>query len=154
MEPSHVNLAQSMSYIKYQVINDRTVNKLRNALSQCDWQTVLSCDDVDAAYNTSHDIVKTSNAFSKIFEKILQSRLIEFLNINSILNPNQYGFQNAHSTDLAIVEAVQTIIAARNCKKSVFAIFMGLSRAFDTVSSKECYPMGFVVLLWIFSKVI
>ena len=40
---------------------------------------------------------------SKIFEKCIHKRLIDFCSHFSIINPNQYGFQTGKSTELAVI---------------------------------------------------
>jgi hypothetical protein len=41
-------------------------------------------------------------SFSKIFEKLMHSRLLLFLKHNTILNTEQHSFWNAHSTTAAL----------------------------------------------------
>ena len=41
------------------------------------------------------------SVFSKLFEKILESRMLRFLNKNNILTPSQFGFRTNSSTELA-----------------------------------------------------
>ena len=38
---------------------------------------------------------------SKVFEKVVQEQLTEFLNVNKLLYNSQYGFRKAHSTETA-----------------------------------------------------
>ena len=78
--------------------------------------------------------ISVLNVFSKVIEQMIQSRLSEYLNTNNILNPKQFGFRSGHSTEHALIEAAHTINYALNTKKTILAIFMDLSRAFDTVS--------------------
>ena len=40
-------------------------------------------------------------ALSKLFEKAMYNRLINFLNLHNILYSKQFGFRNNHSTALA-----------------------------------------------------
>jgi hypothetical protein len=43
------------------------------------------------------------NFFSKVFEKVIYSRLLQFINDSNILYPNQFGFRKNFSTDHALV---------------------------------------------------
>ena len=38
---------------------------------------------------------------SKVFEKIVQEQLTEFLNVYKLLYNSQYGFRKTHSTETA-----------------------------------------------------
>ena len=48
--------------------------------------------------------------FSKILERIMYNRLYKYLIENNILYSKQFGFQNGHSTDHAVVQLVDQII--------------------------------------------
>lgn len=71
---------------------------------------------------------------SKILEKIINSRLLNYLNSQNIISENQYGFRTGRSTEDAVLEV--TGIIAKNIKNKLktLAIFLDLSKAFDTVS--------------------
>jgi len=43
-------------------------------------------------------------AINKVFEKLLYSRLYSYVETNELLSPNQYGFREGTSTELAINE--------------------------------------------------
>ena len=72
--------------------------------------------------------------FSKILEKLMNSRLIKFLGINDIIYKHQYGFQENKSTSLAILELQSQLI--NNIEKGLFSccIFLDFSKAFGTVN--------------------
>ena len=71
--------------------------------------------------------------FSKIFEKLIYSRLTTFFDNQGIINTNQYGFCKNHSTTHALHAAVTRISKAINSKQYSFGVFIDLSKAFDTV---------------------
>ena len=72
--------------------------------------------------------------FSKLFEKIVYKRLINYLDSNNILFKKQYGFRKNHSTSLALLDLVDKITSAIDEKKYTVGIFLDLSKAFDTVN--------------------
>ena len=43
-------------------------------------------------------------SFSKIFEKVVNNRLLSYLDANNILCRNQYGFRKKHSTYMALMD--------------------------------------------------
>ena len=50
-----------------------------------------------------------SKCFSKIPERVMYNRLYTFLHENNLLYKKQFGFQEGHSTDHAIMEIANQI---------------------------------------------
>lgn len=72
-------------------------------------------------------------AFSKIFEKILYSRILDFFNKHNVLQNNQYGFRKNLSTSMAIYRFLQEVWQAVDKKRHCAALFIDMTRAFDCV---------------------
>lgn len=72
--------------------------------------------------------------FTKIFEKVLKSRLVSFLNKNKLLSQKQYGFKENISTQDAIIDLINNVSSAMDKGTPCLCIFIDLSKAFDTVS--------------------
>jgi len=72
--------------------------------------------------------------FSKVIEKALYNRLIDHLDNNRLLNPQQFGFRRNFSTDNAIFSLTYEILKALNSKMIVRSIFFDLEKAFDTIN--------------------
>ena len=72
--------------------------------------------------------------FSKILEKLMYKRLIDYINKNGILTDRQYGFRSKSSTNHAIIELVDKITKAIEKNEFIVGIFLDLSKAFDTVN--------------------
>ena len=70
---------------------------------------------------------------SQVFERLLKVRLVEFLDRQKVVVPNQYGFRAGHSTDMAILDMVEKIRTAWASKKVALGVFIDLKKAFDTV---------------------
>jgi hypothetical protein len=70
---------------------------------------------------------------SKIFEKLIKSRLLTHLNEYSIINPKQYGFQKNIGTINAIDSLIDDVVSQIHNRKRVAGLFLDLSSAFDTV---------------------
>ena len=71
---------------------------------------------------------------SKIFERILYNQLYEYFNSNSLLAEQQYGFRTNHSTEYAAVRLVDTISKEMESGSTPTALYIDLSKAFDTLS--------------------
>lgn len=85
--------------------------------------------------NDYRPIALLSN-FSKIFEKVIYNRLLEFLTKYNLLNENQFGFQKKRSTTLAIYKILGKIWDSLNNKIPCVGLFLDMSRAFDCVKYK------------------
>ena len=70
---------------------------------------------------------------SKIFEKVVFNNVYDYLIENNLLFDGQYGFRKLHSTEFAALEFTDRIFKDIDDKKIPFAIFLDLSRAFDTI---------------------
>jgi exonuclease III len=97
--------------------------------------------------------------FSKILEKIVYKRTMDFINKHNILYNNQYGFRQKHSTFMALLETVDQISEALDNKETTVGVFVDLSKAFDTVDHtillrKLChYGIRGIVLDWFSSYI-
>ena len=68
---------------------------------------------------------------SKIFEKAILTQLRTHLMSHDIISIHQHGFVPSRSTETALLEIHQYIVAAWNQGKLVLAVFLDLSEAFD-----------------------
>ena len=62
----------------------------------------------------------------------MYNRLLNYLNNNSILSENQYGFRKKHSTSLALIDLYVKISLAIDQKEFAVGVFLDLSEDFDT----------------------
>ena len=77
-------------------------------------------------------------AFSKLLEKLVCNRLDNFLETHDLLYKHQYGFRQNHTTAHPIVQLLKDISNDndKNSKDVTLAVFLDLSKAFDTISHK------------------
>jgi hypothetical protein len=56
-------------------------------------------------------------AFSKVFERIIYDRLLQYIETNNILTDEQFGFRTFSSTDKASYKLIDGILNALNNKR-------------------------------------
>lgn len=71
---------------------------------------------------------------SKIIEKLINIRLLNFLESQNLLSCNQYGFREKRSTSDAIERLVSHISDKLDKKQKCLGVFLDMAKAFDTVS--------------------
>ena len=71
--------------------------------------------------------------WSKVFEKIMYSRLLNFLDYHKIIIGNQFGFRKLHSYYMALMLMMDQVTIALDNGEYVIGIFLDFSKAFDTV---------------------
>ena len=76
------------------------------------------------------------STLSKIFEKLMCTRLKNHLFFNNVLHDNQFGFRTNCSTSDAIAQFLDGCYDSLNCRKVTVSVFLDLSKAFDTLDHK------------------
>ena len=82
---------------------------------------------------TNYRPISILTIFSKIFEKVISSRLENYLEKNNILHENQFGFRRKMSTCTALLQLVDKISTSIDKRKTTIGVFIDLAKAFDTV---------------------
>lgn len=72
-------------------------------------------------------------AISKIIEKLLNSRLIKYLNQYQLLSDAQYGFRNGRSTEDAVTALSSYIVDQVDRGRKCLGVYLDIKKAFDTV---------------------
>ena len=71
-------------------------------------------------------------SLSKDFEKVINSRLIKFLDAHSIIFSYQFGFRKFHSTYMVIMTMMDKLTKHLDNGDFIFGVFLDFSKAFDT----------------------
>jgi hypothetical protein len=110
------------------------------SLNQGLFPSVLKISKIIPIYkkNSTHDPnnyrpIAITSSFSKIFEKIIYSRIINYLAKYNVISESQHGFLKGKSTTTAIFNLLQSIYQSIDDKSFVLGLFYDLSKAFDTV---------------------
>ena len=62
--------------------------------------------------------------FAKILEKLVNSRLLEFLEVNDVFYKHQYGFRKKYSTKLSLINLINDVI--RSMDKGKVTVHVGV----------------------------
>ena len=79
---------------------------------------------------------------SKVFEKVMYSRLLDFLEKFKILYSNQFGFRKGRSTHMALMILMDKITKSLENGEFVMGVFLDFSKAFDTVNHDILLQQG------------
>lgn len=74
------------------------------------------------------------SSFSKIFEKAMAARLMDYLTQHSLLSACQHGFRPGYSTERALHSLSQSIYHSIDNKLYQITLFCDFTKAFDTIS--------------------
>ena len=74
---------------------------------------------------------------AKIFEKILATPIIIYLNLNNILHCGQQGLRTGHSCETALHELLTAVNNNKDKRLITLLLFIDFRKAFDLVDSKK-----------------
>jgi len=80
--------------------------------------------------------ISVLNSFSKVFEKVILNRILQFLKKSNFFFEDQFGFKAGHSTSMALASAEEFITQSLDKNEIPLAIFIDLSKAFDSLDHK------------------
>lgn len=87
----------------------------------------------DKLQPTNYRPISLLSIFSKLLEKVVKTRVIEFLSKNNFFSKNQYGFQSGLNTGSAVIDFMSEVYIGINEGSVCAGIFVDVMKAFDTV---------------------
>ena len=109
----------------------------------------------DKALFSNYRPISVLPCFSKILERRIYNRIINYLNDFNVLCDNQYGFRKNRSPSLALIDLCDRISSAFDRREYAIGVFLDLSKAFDTVNHAilfdklEHYGIRGLALEWV-----
>ena len=95
---------------------------------------VYKGNPLDPSLPINYRPISILTAINKVFERIIHNQLSKYLEENNLLPQFQYGYRKQHNTSQAIIDLTDHITQECARKHITIAIFMDLSKAFDTVN--------------------
>jgi hypothetical protein len=87
----------------------------------------------DSAKYSNYRPVSILPLFSKLLERLMYNRILEFINKHDILYKYQFGFREKHSSNMALMILLDNILKAIDDGNIVIGLFLDFRKAFDTV---------------------
>ena len=101
---------------------------------------------LDPCQPTAYRPISLLPVVSRLLEKIVKAQLTSFLTDHSILPDSQFAYRKNHSTEDALVLAVNRWLKAKYERKLTGVIFVDMSKAFDcvkhTILAQELSDIG------------
>lgn len=73
------------------------------------------------------------SSLSKVLERAMFNKMLSFIDKFHILSDSQFGFRKNHSTELAILHALNFITHSLDSKLPVIGLMVDVSKAFDSI---------------------
>jgi hypothetical protein len=94
---------------------------------------LLKKDSLDKEVLSNYRPVSNLSFISKLTERIVLSRLNNYLASNSLLNTNQSGFTKHHSTETLLASLYSKLVSAIGRQQVSCLCLLDISAAFDTL---------------------
>src|ERR1043165_3893475 len=94
---------------------------------------LLKKANLDKETLSNYRPISNLSFLSKLTERIVLTRLNEYLSSNSLLNPHQSGFTKHHSTETLLASLYNKLVSAVSHQQVSCLCLLDISAAFDTI---------------------
>ena len=88
---------------------------------------------LDPSLPVNYRPISILTGVNKVFERLLHDQVSQYIELYNLLPNFQYGYRKRHNTSQAVLDFTDSITKALKQKQVSIAVFMDLSKAFDTV---------------------
>lgn len=128
---------KNFSYLGYEVLTRIYNECLTSGYFPSAWKVATTVavpkPGKDPHQKTSYRPIALLSLFSKVFERLINTRVTEFNNTNNIIPDNQFGFRKGLSTDHALMTLYDNIKSGFTQKLTTGVISFDIEKAFDRV---------------------
>ena len=116
------------------------------------WKNCLDCERTEEIHKRNHVTpiskggdqgepsnyrpVSLTSHLTKIFEKVVRKKIVEFFDNNNLFNPSQHGFRQGRSCLSQLLTHYDSILSKLEEGEDVDVIYLDFSKAFDKVDHK------------------
>ena len=90
--------------------------------------------------------ISTLHFVSKVFEKVVKTRVSSYVNKYDLISVNQFEFQKSKSTIDAVLRFTNSLYESYNNKSNTIAIYLDFQKAFDSIDHgillRKLYKLG------------
>ena len=80
--------------------------------------------------------VSLTSHLIKVFERVLCSKVVEYIEANNLINPNQHGFRSGHSCLTQLLNHVDDVMNDLSSDVNADVMYLDFSKAFDKVDHR------------------
>lgn len=88
----------------------------------------------DPSLFTNYHPISVLPVISKVYEQVIYSRLLNYINDNNISYQFQFGFRHGQNSALALLTLVDKISSAVSSGEFMLGLFLDFKKAFDTIN--------------------
>ena len=97
-------------------------------------------------------------ALASVLSKVLESILLDRIELYMVTTDNQYGFKHKRETDMCVLALIEIVTKYRSLNSSIFLCLLDASKAFDRVNHFKLFEKllvlrgvpGYLVRLLVF----
>ena len=124
----------------------------------CSVHPLLKKSNLDKENLSNYRPISHLSYLSKLTERLVKTRLTDYLSKNSLLNPFQSAYTKFHSTETTLLSVHDFIIRAMSQQQVTGLCLLDLSAAFDTIDHsillhrlKSWFGISDTALSWLHS---
>ena len=123
-----------------EALSEIITNLFNLIISTCTFPDEWKCAHITPIYKGgkktelgNYRPISILSPLSKLFESLLAEIILNYLELNNMLNPNQFAYRKSLSTEHAVIAMIDEWRKSLDLGEDIIALLLDLSKAFDTV---------------------